>query len=476
MEPMELAERLGRWSSGRGPLHALLSSALRRLIEEGELPAGAPLPPDRALAAALAVARGTVIAAYETLRAEDRIERRQGSGTRVAGTPGTPPQETTAQPAFLHLMEPRDGVLMHACAAPQAPPPELVDAYSRILPRLAATTGDIGYHPAGHPVLREAVAEDYTRRGLPTGPDQIMVTNGGQHALALLARALLTPGDRVLVEAPTYPGALEAFREEAAVPRALPPGLAGFAEAVRDHRPALAYAVPTFHNPTGATLPPAARRALAEAAAADSVPLIDDEVLARLPFPGEEVPPPLASHAPEGTVLSVGSLSKLVWGGLRVGWVRATPQTVARLARLRAVHDIGGNIPAQLVAAELLPALPQTDPARARERAAGHDRLRAQLARHLPDWEAPPVRGGQTLWVRLPRGDGAAFAQTALRHGVAVLPGAGLDAGGGSREFLRLHFRLDEAELAEGVRRLARAWHAYDDTRRPTAARPVMAV
>ncbi|TQM00096.1 DNA-binding transcriptional MocR family regulator [Actinoallomurus bryophytorum] len=454
---------LGRWSAGRGPLHLLLAARLRRLIDDGELPPGMRLPPDRTLASALAVGRNTVVAAYDLLRDERRIVRRQGSGTRVAGTGGRTRPDTTAAPVFLHLLEPHDGAIMLACAAPAGPPPELVEAYERILPELAATTGDLGYHPAGHPALRRAVADRYGRRGVPTGPDRIFITGGGQQALSLLARALIEPGDRVLVEAPTYPGALEVFREEAAVPRTLPVGLTGFEEALRADRPALAYLIPTFHNPTGATLPALPRRRIAESAAAAGVPLIDDEVLADLAFPGEETPPPLAAYT--DAVISVGSLSKVIWGGLRIGWIRAPQTLIARLTRLRAVHDLGGNIPAQLAAAELLPRLAEPRRRGSDERRTRHDHLRAELARHLPTWDAPPVRGGQTLWVRLPYGDGTSFAQTALRHRVAILPGAGLDASGGGEPYVRLHFLAPPAELTEAVHRLAKAWRTYEATR-----------
>lgn len=160
-------------------------------------------------------------------------------------------------------------------------------------------------------------------------------------------------------------------------------------------------------------------------------------------------------------MISVGSLSKTVWAGLRIGWVRAPRPAIARLARLLAVHDLGGNIPGQLAAADLLPRLQPLARQQAVERKARHDHLRAQLARRLPDWDVPPVRGGQTLWIRLPHGDGTSFAQTALRHHVAVLPGSGLDASGQSAEYLRIHFLASPAELTEAVRRLAAAWRAH---------------
>ncbi|GAA2007032.1 PLP-dependent aminotransferase family protein [Nocardiopsis rhodophaea] len=480
MKPIDLTERLGRWSSGHGPLYLLLAGRLRQLIDNGDLPPGTLLPPDRALASALALGRSTVVATYDLLRTEGRIVRRQGSGTRVAGEPSRAmsaaelPDDTTDAPVFLHLLEPRDDVIPLGCAAPDAVPPELTEAYARVLPELAATTNDIGYHPQGHLGLRRAIAEHYERRGAPTRSEQILVTTGAQQALSLLARALLRPGGQALVEAPTYPGALEAFREEGAVLRALPVGLEGFEATVGEHRPALAYVVSTFHNPTGAVLPALARRRLAKVAGAADVPLIDDEALTDLGFPEEEHPPPIAAYS--DAVISVGSLSKIVWGGLRVGWVRAPVPLITRLARLRAVHDLGGNTLAQLAAADLLPRLEPLRCRRATERKACHDHLRAELGRHLPDWDAPPARGGQTLWVRLPRGDGGAFAQAALRHRVAVLPGSGLDAADSSRDYLRLHFIASPKELSEAVRRLAVAWRGFAPSEPPATPLPSMAV
>ncbi|MGW4772019.1 aminotransferase-like domain-containing protein [Nocardia sp. NPDC004278] len=469
-----MTERLGRWSSGRGPLYVLLAARLRQLIDDGELPPGAALPPDRVFAAQLAVGRSTVVAAYDLLESEGRIARRRGSGTRVAGVATVATPETTGAPMFLHLLEPRPDVISLACAAPECPPPEVAEAYARILPELSSTTADIGYYPGGHPALRAAIAERYLRQGVPTRPDEVLVTNGGQQALSLLARAFLRPGDRVLLETPTYPGALEAFREAGALLHPLPLGLDGFEAAARMHRSALAYVTPTFQNPTGAVLSALVRRRLVEVAAAVDVPLIADEIVADLGFPGVDLPQPLAADA--ATVITIGSLSKNIWGGLRIGWVRASAATIARLTRLRAVHDLGGNLPAQLAAAHLVPRIDTLCAARAAQRESCHDLVLAALSRKLPDWSATPVRGGQTLWIRLPYGDGSSFAQTALRHGVAVLAGSGLDVSGRSDDHVRIHFRHPPQTLTEAIDRLATAWHAYHPPSRATAAPPALAV
>ncbi|MFG3252454.1 PLP-dependent aminotransferase family protein [Streptomyces sp. NPDC048172] len=465
-----LVARLGRWSTGRGPLYLLLAARFRQLIDEGVLRPGTALPPDRALASALAVGRTTVVAAYEALRQEGRIVRRQGSGTRVADVALAPPDErlaagdATSNPLFLHLLEPPDGVILLSCASPEGAPPEVARAYAGI----TFPAADLGYHPAGHPALRAALADRFTARGLPTGPERILVTTGAQQALSLLTRHLVAPGDPVLVEAPTYPGALDLFREAAGVPLPVPTGPEGVdvAVAVRmmaAHRPAFAYVISRFQNPTGGVLPPLPARRLAAAAREHGVPLVDDEVLAELPLHHEEFtgPPPLAAQDGAGDVLTIGSLSKVVWGGLRIGWLRGPAPLVARLARLKAVHDLGTDVPAQLAAVELIAGLDALRARRVRELRARHDHLRAELTRNLPSWHCPPVRGGQTLWARLPQGDAVAFAQVALRHGVAVLPGAVVDPTGASTRCLRLHFLSSPAELTEAVRRLATAWRSY---------------
>lgn len=475
-----MVARLGRWSAARGPLYVLLSTRLRQLIDDGELPPGASLPPDRALAAALAVGRTTVVTAYDLLEQAGKIVRRQGSGTRVAPASLKPDPSRPAgntNPLFLHLLEQPDHLIQLTCAAPGTMPDVVVAAYTRAL--AATPAHDLGYHPAGHPALRAALAARYSDRGLPTETDQILVTTGAQQALSLLAARLVKPGDRVVVEAPTYPGALEVFREAMAIPRAVPHGAGGLdpdalVRALRRERPAAAYLIPTYHNPTGSVLPTLSRRRIAQAAVSLRIPVIDDEVLADLGF-NDDQPPPLAAFAPE-QVIAVGSLSKVVWGGLRVGWLRAPAAMVRQLARLKAIHDLGSDVLAQHTAAELVGQLGALRSRRAAELHQRHDRLRAELRTQLPEWQLSPAAGGQTLWVRLPHGDGNSFAQLALRHGVAVLPGACLDITGNSQQHLRIPFLAAPETLADAVRRLRAAWREYRPTARASAALPALIV
>jgi DNA-binding transcriptional MocR family regulator len=456
----DLVARLGRWSAGHGPLYVLLATRIRQLVDDGSLPPDTPLPPDRTLATALAVGRTTVVAAYDLLTQDGKIVRRQGSGTRVAqavlrADPARP--VNGANPLFMHLLEPLDHVLQLTCAAPKVVPPEVKDAYLRALD--TDYTGDIGYRPMGHPLLRAAIAARYTRRGVPTTPEQVLVTTGGQQALALLAAVLVGPGDQVVVEAPTYPGALEVFRESAAVFSTVEPGdVEAVIHHMRNNRPAAVYLIPTHHNPTGSVLSPLARRRIAAEAIASGTKVIEDEVMAELSLDGTPAPAPIAAYGP---VLSTSSLSKVVWGGLRVGWVRGPAPLITQLGRTKAVHDMGSNIPAQLAAVHLVSNLDTLRVSRTAALRASHAALCAELTARLPSWRFTPAVGGQTLWVELPHGDAVSFAQLALRHDVALLPGTSLDVSGESKMFLRIPFLEPPDVITEGVRRMAAAWGEY---------------
>lgn len=450
---------LGRWSAGRGPLYLLLASRIRQLVDDGELAPGTLLPPDRTLAVALAVGRTTVVSAYDLLTQDGKIVRRQGSGTRVAPAVLRPDQGRpvdTANPLFVHLLDPLDRIIQLTCAAPTTIPPAVNAAYRNALEFEIAD--DIGYHPAGHAVLRNAIAQRFSDRGLPTAPGQILVTTGAQQALALLAKLLVAPGDKVVVEKPTYPGALEAFRESSAVFRPVPHAdVDAMIQTMRTERPEVLYVIPSYHNPTGSVMSTLARRRLAAAAAELGVRLIEDEVLADLGFSGE-LPDPIAAYGP---AVTVGSLSKVVWGGLRVGWVRGSESVINQLARLKAVHDLGSNFLAQIAAAELVANLDTLRVQRVAELKIQHDRLCAELTEQLPDWQFEPAAGGQCLWIKLPYGDAVSFAQLALRHDVAALPGGSLDASGGSKDYLRIPFLGPADILSVAVRNLAAAWREY---------------
>ncbi len=458
---------VGRWSGGPGPLYLKLASRIASLIERGELACGRPLPAERVLAAELAIGRTTAAAAYEVLRSRGLVERRRGSGTWVQ-RPLRPRREAAAgfNPLFLALLDANRDLIDLTCAAstPSGAVAGLLD--DGFAAAAGAARRGIGYLPAGVPELREAIAARYSAQGLPTGPDEVLVTTGAQQALSLVAQLLLQPGDVVAVEGATYPGALDVFVGAGARIRAAcltPAGVSveELEDLIARTSPRLVYLVPTFQNPTGVVLPARARRRLVEFAEARQVAVIDDQVLSELAFDGAPTPGALACFGGDGAVLSVGSLSKLVWGGLRIGWVRADARTVAQIARLKAVSDLGNDVLSQMVAVALFARLDAVVAARQRELGARCEQLVQLLQRSLPAWEFEVPEGGQTLWVRLPGCDARRFAQVALRHGVAVLDESSLAADGATGEHLRLPLTLPAAVLADAVARLTGAWREY---------------
>jgi DNA-binding transcriptional MocR family regulator len=473
---------LGRWSDGPGPLHQKLSDGLRHAIEQGHLPAGERLPSERDLAARLAVSRSTVVTAYDALRADGLVESRQGSGTRVcSGLARSTDIHIPLSPVYRSLMAGPSDLISLACAVVPAHP-SVIEAMSAVveedMPKLVTHTG---YAPAGVPVLREALAEMLTAGGTPTEPDQILVTTGAQQAVSLATQLLIRPGDEVVVETPSFSGTLDLFRARGARLAAVPIDQDGVdaravAAQVAARRPAALYLMPTFHNPTGALLATHRRRELAELVAAEGIPLIEDNALEGAPLDDGDRPPPIAAFArADAPVLSAGSLSKAAWGGLRMGWMRGPARTIARLAEAKTMNDLGSPFFDQLVAARLVPVLDRLRSDHAAMLRRNLSLVSELLADALPSWQWRAPRGGPSLWIRLPRGSAAAFAQVALRYGVEVIPGDVMSPTGDHAEFLRFPYTEEPPVLEETVRRLAEAWRAYAPTDEPRdRARPVV--
>jgi DNA-binding transcriptional MocR family regulator len=465
---------LGKWAEGEGPVYRRLSKALAAAIDRGELEPGSRLPSERVLASALAVSRTTVVSAYEALRVGERVESRRGSGTRVRGSaargPGLRLREDPSgsfrrHPVYRSLVEgPGDTIefLGAHLPAPEILPRELGRVDERLLRELARGPG---YLPMGLPALRQAIARHMTGWGLPTSEEQVLVTHGAQQAIGLAGALFLERGDTVLVEDPTYLGSIDIFAGLGARLATVPVGgdaawFEGLKSVLARVAPRLVYLMPTFHNPTGAVMPEPCRRGLARLARERRIPILEDNTLADLSLSGKP-PAPIAAFDPDAPVLTVGSLSKLFWGGLRIGWIRGSEELLSRITRLKIMADLGGSLVGQLGAVRLLALADRVKQARRREMRERLDRLTRLLARRLPSWTWETPAGGLSLWVKLPRGDANAFAQVALRHGVAVVPGTLASPGGGCADRLRLPFVLDAKPMKEGVERLARAWEAY---------------
>ncbi|MFC5148693.1 PLP-dependent aminotransferase family protein [Streptomyces aureoversilis] len=449
----------------RAPAYRSLADGIRLLVLEGRVPVAARLPAERELAAALSVSRTTVAAAYEALRSEGFLESRRGAGSWTAVPAGNPLPTRALDPL---PPEAAGSVIDLGCAALPAVEPWLgraVQGALEELPPYAATHGD---YPAGLPALRQAIADRYTARGVPTMPEQIMITTGAMGAVAAICRLFAGRGERVAVDSPSYANVLQLMREAGArlVPVAMADGLGGWdlpawRQVLRDAAPRMAYVIGDFHNPTGALATEEQRRQLVEAARAAGTLLVADETMADLCLePGLELPRPVCAFDPAGNaVITVGSASKSFWAGLRIGWVRAAPEVIRSLVAARAYADLGTPVLEQLAVTWLLTtegwdaavAIRQTTTRESR------DALVAAVRRHLPEWEFTVPRGGLTLWVRTGGLSGSRIAEAGERLGVRVPSGPRFGVDGAFEGYVRLPFTVTGAVAEEAASRLAEA-------------------
>jgi DNA-binding transcriptional MocR family regulator len=425
---------------------------------------------ERELAEILDVSRTTVAAAYERLRADGFLRSRRGAGTWT----DLPAAGRTRGPAPWATLSP-DDVIDLAHAAPSAPVEVLHQAADTAVAQLARYLPTHGYDPLGLTPLRAAIADRYKARGVPTTPEQILVTGGAQSAFALALGLLANPGDRVLVEHPTYPNALDAIAR--ANCRAVPVGFTGpgwdldmLAATLRQAAPRLAYLVPDFHNPTGRCMDAEQRRELAELAQRTRTPLVIDETVAELGL-DHPAPPPVAAHDTAGMVITTGSTSKTFWGGLRIGWLRAPAAMVRRAAAVRATADLASPVFEQLAAVELLRSMDETLAVRIATFQSQRDHLVGLVRSRLPGWRFDPPPGGLSLWVDLGASISSAVAVAAERYGVQVSAGPRFGLDGAFEQYLRLPYTLPVPDLDAAIERLAAA--ASTVPAEATAAPPV---
>jgi DNA-binding transcriptional MocR family regulator len=474
----ELTALLGDWSAGEGPLHRRLSEALRDRIAEGVLEPGRRLPSERSLAAVLAVSRTTVVGAYDALREEGLLSSRRGSGTTVSHDLPPAPTRPWAdgmrnQLLYGRIVEgPGDPISLTSITSEGLP--EVAEAIAATAREdMTALMAEPTFYPRGMPALREVLAERYTRRGLPTEPDQIVVTTGAQQALNLVAQLFLDRPAATVVEHPGYAGCLDVMRVAGARLLQAPlddhgVDMRAVRALVREHRPRLIYVMPSYHNPTGVMMTPTRRRELAEFAAEFDIPVVEDSAYTGLRSPQE--PPPLAAYAPAGAeVLTLESLDKIAWAGLRLGWMRAPAEIAARLGRRKVLQDLGSPLFEQAVAIRLLAREETLDRARTALLEGRLALAERRLAERMPEWRWRRPDGGAALWIELPEGsDARVLAQMALRHGVEIVPETPGPHGEGNATHFRLPFTLPEPRLDVALDRLARAWdelrrHGPDD-------------
>ncbi|MFF4604416.1 PLP-dependent aminotransferase family protein [Streptomyces sp. NPDC001339] len=352
------------------------------------------------------------------------------------------------------------------------PAPELFDvpgitaAYERVLAEAHGRA--LQYSTTeGDPELREAVAARLSARGLPTGPDGLLVTTGSQQALTLVVSTLLDPGDTVLVEDPGYLAALQCFAFAGARVVPVPTDDGGLSPAALEEivvreRPKLLYLVPTFQNPTGRTLSTERRRAVAEIAERHGFWIAEDDPYGDLRYEGAHEPWISSLPAAADRTLLLGSFSKIMAPGLRLGFLRAPAELLRACVIAKQSADLHTSTIDQAAAARYFRDA-DLDAHLARLRAAYRER-RDTLLNGLPDalpagssWNRPD--GGMFVWARLPEGqDATELLKTVVEHDVAYVPGTPFYAGAPDPSTLRLSFITHAPEeIGEGLRRLARA-------------------
>ncbi len=443
------AVEIGDWRSS-APAYLALADRVRLLVLDGRIPLGARLPAERELAAQLGLSRTTVSGAYAELRDSGYLDSLRGSGS------------VARLPSRREVQEPlaADGLLDFSKAGLPAVP-AVAAAATQAAQLLPSFLHESGFDPFGLRVLRQALADRYTARGLPTDADQVMITVGAQHAISLLARTLLGRGDRAVVESPTYPHASDALR--AAGARLVPVTVtteagwdeSGLEQAFQRTSPALAYLMPDQHNPTGRTMPAAQRERVAALAEREGTTLIVDETMGELGFDGG---PPFPPFATLGRAVTIGSVGKTVWGGLRIGWIRADQELIQRVARMRFASDLGTPILDQLIVLQLLPDYERILAGRRDYLRAGRDHLVRRLRDALPSWQVPVPEGGLTLWVGLGSPVSSQLALASRAHGLVIAAGPRFGMDGVFERFIRIPYSHPPEAIDRAVDALVAAW------------------
>ena len=478
---------LGLWSQQSGPLYMRLATAIRVAIVASDIPTETRLPAERVLAQWLRISRSTVVTAYRFLEDAGYVTSKHGSGTWVRVL--TPERSTTQRAAALNTLA-RSPVIdaflaesSHlidlATGAVAWPEGSSLADYAPDRAEMDAIGQEFGYLPQGYQPLRRAVANYFAQRGVPTTPEQIIITTGAQGALALITASFLQRGDALLIETPSFFGAIDAFR--AAGVRLHPvtvtagegPLLERLSGRLRSGVVQWAYLMPTLQNPTGQSLTALGREQIVREAARAGVTLIEDLTMADL---ATDAPLPLSASAPEGDIIAIGSLSKSVWGGLRVGWIRASTARITRLARYKAVQDLGSSLISQMMATRILADLDALMATRRSELVTKRSMLEHALRDRFPTWRWHSPTAGLFLWVEIPGCETRELAQLATRHGVLVTPGPTLSVDEDHNHYLRLAYLRPLTEIHIGVERLTAAWEEYHHAGASRLALPTVIV
>jgi 2-aminoadipate transaminase len=491
------------------PIYRQITRQIRDMILSGKLPAGFRLPPERRLANALNVTRTTVVTAYDELKSEGLIDARVGRGTVVLSAKNPDPARGVSRqliwshhfrdegarhpdPLVRNLLEMsmRPGVISLAVGlpSPQYVPHVLIRSLITEIMQEAGSLVLLQTPTEGHPPLREALARWLTTRGLNCTAEEVLVLSGSQQGLQLAARVFLSPGDTVIVEAPTYFGAIEAFRKAGARLVTVPIDSDGMqvdvlASLLRHHRPQLIYTMPTFQNPSGVVMSLERRRQLLELAGGYGIPILEEDTYAELRYDGTSIPS-LKAMDEASAVMNLGTFSKILFPGLRLGWLIAPRQVIRRFALSKQTEDLHSTTLGQWAIERLITAghleshLVSIRAAYRNRRDAMGKALEAGIVDDLT-WRVP--RGGFYFWCELPRNvDRARLSAKAAELAVSFLPGDPCFVDEPSH-CVRLNFTFaPQKDIEEGVVRFLRAVKESTSTqhqpldRRDSGTRPIV--
>lgn len=478
------------------PLYRQLFGQLREAIESGRLVPGERLPPTRSLAEQLGVNRATVIAAYDLLAAAGLISRHVGRGSYVLAARAPRARsldwarllaagDREAPPA---AASPGDGVISFATSRPSRelfPMEDFRETVAEVLAgEEAADLLQLG-SPGGYPPLRRFLLEQALSAGVARASDDVIVTSGCQQALDLIQRVLVRPGDTVAIEDPVYPGIHHVLGRAGARLRGLPVDGEGIdperlERLMAEERPKLLVVTPNFQNPTGATMPLAARLSVIRAARAAGVVVVENDIYGQLRYAGTALPT-LKQLDEAGDVVLLRSFSKVAFPGLRVGWVVAPRALVAQLAEAKQWADLHTDHLSQAILLRFAVSGRLEEHLR-RVVQAGAERLAAAVEAcrdHLP----PGARftrpqGGMNLWVELPEAlDTAELLAACHRRKVSYLPGRYFAVSRPHTSSLRLSFAgLAPDKIREGIATLGETFRSELERRREAAFEPAPAM
>ncbi|MFW5436891.1 PLP-dependent aminotransferase family protein [Paenibacillus apiarius] len=460
------------------PLYQQIADDIERRISYGEFPPGSLLPSERKLAEQMEVNRSTVILAYAELRALGIIESRTGSGTRVSKYKwGATPKHTPNWrryveggsflpnlPFLRRIREAlqKDNSLIDFASGELGADISPVEEINTIIDENHYTEY-LGYdNPQGFVPLREALVSYLSHyRGIQTTESSILITSGSQQSLYLITQCLLTPGDAVAIEDPSYCYSLPMFQSAGLRLFRLPVDEKGVRpEDVRTlykkHRIKMVFINPNYQNPTGAVLDAERRIELLDVASELGLPIVEDDPFSLTSYDGTP-PLPLKSIDSIGSVLYIGSFSKIAASGLRVGWMVAPHSVVERLADARQQMDFGLSVVPQKVAAQFFKS-PYIQPHLDRLRMHllyKRDLLIEALRKELPGLVCFSIpQGGLHLWCKIiPEVNDSKLLEEAIRNGVIFVPGSvyGSDSG-----YVRFTFARPRAdEIVPGVSKFA---------------------